>query len=254
MSKGKVYLVGAGPGDPELITLKALNVLKRADVVVYDWLISDEIIELFPPKAERIFVGKTSGRHTMPQSEINELILRKANEGRIVVRLKGGDPFLFGRGGEEAEVLTKAGARYEVIPGVSTALAVPAYAGIPLTHREYASSVAIATGHEMAEKGERCVNWRKLAGSADTLVVLMGVKRMGWIVQELILGGIQKDTPAAIVERGTTSRQRVITAPLAAIADEAAKHQIGPPAVIIVGNVVKLREQLSWFRGDKHAP
>jgi uroporphyrinogen III methyltransferase/synthase len=179
MKKGKVYLVGAGPGDPGLLSIKAMKILEKANVVIYDRLITRAILRLIPKKAEKIYVGKRSGKHTISQDKINEILIREARKGKVVVRLKGGDPFLFGRGGEEVQELRKSGIQFEVVPGITSALAAPAYAGIPLTHRKYASSLAIVTGHEDPTKPESSVKWEKLARSVDTIVVLMGYEKPG---------------------------------------------------------------------------
>ncbi len=244
---GKVYLVGAGPGDPQLITVKALETLKKADVIVYDRLVSRALKKFFPKNAERIYAGKSTGRHTITQEQIHNTIVNKAREGKVVVRLKGGDPFLFGRGGEEAEELRKAGIKFEVIPGVTSAIAVPAYAGIPITHRKYASSIAIVTGHEDPNKKKDIVDWKKLAIAVDTIIVLMGVKRLKNIVQELEEGGLHQNTPIALIKWGTTHKQRVVTGTLKNIVDKAIKENVKPPAIIIIGEVVKLQKKLFWF-------
>lgn len=248
MKRGKVYLVGAGPGDPDLISIKALKILKKADIVVYDRLIPRSILRLIPKKASKTYVGKQIGRHTFSQEEIDEILVNEASKGNIVVRLKGGDPFLFGRGGEEAQALRNAHISFKVVPGITSATAVPAYAGIPLTHREYSSSVAIVTGHEDPRKQKSQVKWEKLATAADTIVVLMGIKRIGSIVKSLIEGDADPKTSVAIIEEGTTNRQRVISGSLSNIVQKAAKRKVKPPAVIIVGNIVKLRKELSWFK------
>jgi len=248
MKIGKVYLVGAGPSNPELLTLKALKVLKKADVVVYDRLVSKAVLRLIPAKAEKIYVGQRSGRHLMPQEKICGILIEKARSGRVVVRLKGGDPFLFGRGGEEALKIKRAGIQLEVVPGITSALAVPTYAGIPVTHRDYASSVAMVTGHEDPTKLEKHVKWEKLAGSVDTLVVLMGVKNLKAMVKGLIKGGRDRKTNVAIIEWGTTRRQREIIGTLEDIVKKANESKMKPPAVIVVGDVVSLHKELSWFK------
>lgn len=244
--KGKVYLVGAGPGDPGLLTLRAKEVLEEADVIVYDYLAHPEILE-FAKKAEKIYVGKTAGKHTLPQNEINQLLIDKAKAGKIVVRLKGGDPFIFGRGGEEAEELVKEGILFEVVPGVTSAIAVPAYAGIPLTHRAYASSVAFVTGHEDPKKTDSAIHWEKLTKGVDTLVFLMGVGRLPIIVEELLKHGRSPNTPVAIIRWGTLPEQETIIGTLNEIVDKAEKKGIRPPAIIVVGEVVRLREKLNWW-------
>lgn len=249
MGRGKVFLVGAGPGDPELLTVKAQSVLKKADVIVYDHLASQAVLKLAPAKARKVYVGKRRGKHVASQEEINEILIDAAKEGKSVVRLKGGDPLLFGRGGEEAQELRRAGIRFEVVPGITSALAVPAYAGIPLTHRDHASSVAIVTGHEAAEKSGGRVEWERLATAVDTIVILMGVERLGGIAKRLMEGGRDLGTPVAIIEWGTTRRQRVTVGALSDIEEKAALRAVKPPAVIVIGGVVELRKELSKSKG-----
>src|SRR3990170_3641220 len=249
MVRGKVYLVGAGPGDQKLLTLRAAELLGKADVVVYDRLVGKSILDLAPKTARRVYVGKKSGKHEVPQDKINELLVRTALEGKIVVRLKGGDPFLFGRGGEEAEELVEANVEFEVVPGVSSAIVAPAYAGIPLTHREYASSVAIVTGHRAGEAGKgKPVNWSKLASAVDTIVILMGVESLKTITAKLIEGGLDPNKPIAIIEQGTTKEQSSFIGKLATMAEEAEAKKVKPPAVIVIGEVVELGRKLAWFK------
>jgi len=248
MREGRVYLVGAGPGDPELLTLKALRILRRADVVLYDRLVAKEILELIPEGAEKVYVGKRPGKHSVPQDRISEILADEAQKGRIVVRLKGGDPFLFGRGGEEAQELHRRGIPFEVVPGVSSALAVPLYAGIPLTHRRHSSSVAIVTGHEDPGKPESRVKWERLATSVDTIVVLMGMERLRAILERLAEGGRSPDTEVAVIEWGTTRRQRTTVGTLRDIAEKADERGVRPPAIVVVGDVVGLQRELSWFQ------
>ena len=243
---GKVYLAGAGPGDPELLTLKTKRVLGEADVIVYDSLISEEILSHAKEGCEIIYAGKRSSNHTLPQYSINELLSEKAKTNRIVLRLKGGDPYLFGRGGEEAERLFKDGIPFEVIPGISSSFAVPAYAGIPLTHRDYASTVAIVTGHEGEHKEKSTINWKGLAG-ADTIVILMGYKNLDSNTKNLIKAGKDKNTPCAVIQEGTTLNQKAAVATLSTIAEEVEKKGLKSPLILIVGNVVKLRSVLNWF-------
>ncbi|MFQ6134541.1 MAG: uroporphyrinogen-III C-methyltransferase [Nitrososphaerales archaeon] len=250
MSRGRVYLVGAGPGDPDLITVKALKALKEADVIVYDRLLSKEVLDAIPDTAEKIYVGKNSGAHTVPQEQIGKILVKQALKGKKVVRLKGGDPFLFGRGGEEAEELRKAGVKFEVVTGITSAFAAPAYAGIPVTHRQYSSSVAVVTGHEDPGKESSSVDWEELATAVDTIVVLMGVGRLEMITEALIRGGRDRETPAAAIEWGTTSRQRTVEGTLGDIAGKIASEKVNPPAVVVVGDVVRLRRELSWFEGE----
>jgi uroporphyrinogen III methyltransferase/synthase len=247
MDRGKVFLVGAGPGDPKLLTIKAFELLKEADVVIYDRLVSESILKLVPKNAEKIYVGKSSKKHELTQEKITELLIEKALEGKKVVRLKGGDPFLFGRGGEEAEALVEQGIAFEVVPGVTSAIAAPAYAGIPLTHRDYASSVAIVTGHR-AENAARSVNWADIAGSVDTIVILMGVGELEVTAKQLVDGGLNPNTPVALIEWGTLKQQRILTGKIGTIAEEAEKKNVKPPAVIVIGEVVNLGRKLSWFK------
>jgi len=245
MRKGHVYIVGAGPGDPDLITLKGLKLLKKADVVIYDRLVPASLIKSIPRSAEKIYVGKRAGWHTIDQKEIYKITIEHACDGKDIVRLKGGDPFLFGRGGEEAQNLRKAGIKFTIVPGVPSAIAVPAYAGIPVTHRKYSSSLAIATGHQDPDKKQR-VNWKKLATAVDTIIILMGMGRMKEIVGDLIEGGLKRNTKVAIIEWGTTNRQRTVTGTLANIVNKATLYQLRPPSVIVVGEIVKLRSLLDW--------
>jgi len=247
MGCGKVFLVGAGPGDPKLLTLKAFEALKAADIIIYDRLVNKVILEFASEKAEKIYVGKARGKHSYTQEKINELMIKAALEGKTVVRLKGGDPFLFGRGGEEAEALAEKDINFEVVPGVSSALAAPAYAGIPLTHRVYASSIAIVTGSQ-AEDAGKPVQWEKLAGAVDTLVILMGLEPLKNIAETLIKGGLSPDTPAAVIEWGTLKKQRILIGKLSNIAEEAHAKKFKPPSVIVVGEVANLGRKLSWFK------
>ena len=245
----KVYLLGAGPGDPGLLTLKAREVLACADVVVYDALANPALLDHARPEAERIYVGKIADRHALPQQEINALLVSKAREGggKLVARLKGGDPYIFGRGGEEAEALVEAGVPFEEVPGVSSAIAAPAYAGIPLTHRDFASSVVIITGHESPDKPGSVHNWEALARSASTLVFVMGMKNLPDIAANLIKAGMAPETPSAIIHRGTTPRQRSLAATLADLPAEAEAQGFSNPSVIVVGEVVRLHASLDWF-------
>jgi uroporphyrinogen III methyltransferase/synthase len=246
-SAGLVSLVGAGPGDPGLITVRGADALSQADVVVYDRLVNERLLDLLPADAERIFAGKGPDAHAMSQDEINALLVERGREGKRVVRLKGGDPFVFGRGGEEALALAGAGVPFEIIPGVSSAIAAPAYAGIPVTHRGIASSVAFITGHEDPEKLERVVDWATLAAGADTLVLLMGTGQLAEIAEQLIAAGRPSETPVAVIEWGTLPRQRTVVGTLADIAARARDAGIAPPAITIVGDVVRLRDDLRWF-------
>ncbi len=246
IKEGKVYIAGAGPGDPGLLTLRVKQILGKADVIVYDSLISEDILSYAKDGCEIIYAGKRSSNHTLPQHSINELLTEKAGENKVVLRLKGGDPYLFGRGGEEAEKLFKDNIPFEVIPGISSSFAVPAYAGIPLTHRDYASTVAIVTGHEGEHKKKSTINWKGLSG-ADTIVVLMGYKNLDSIVGNIINAGKDKNTPCAVVQEGTTLNQRAAVGTLNTITDEVKKKGLKSPLILIVGNVVKLRDTLSWF-------
>ncbi|MCL6519902.1 MAG: uroporphyrinogen-III C-methyltransferase [Armatimonadetes bacterium] len=254
MSKGKVYLVGAGPGDPGLLTIRGLECIKEADVIVYDRLVHPSTLSHGRSDAELIYVGKTSGAHTMNQEDINRLLSSKALEGKIVVRLKGGDPFVFGRGGEEAEHLANLGIEFEVVPGVTSAIAVPAYAGIPVTHREFVSSFAVVTGHGKAQKDGQEEDQMPLASSISqlacfpgTLVFLMGMENLREIVAELVKGGLPPSTPVAIIRWGTLPSQETLIGTLECICAEVERANFKPPAVIVVGEVVRLREKLRWF-------
>ncbi len=248
MVYGKVYLVGAGPGDPGLLTVKAVEVIRVAEVLIYDRLgISDEVLAMAPVEAERVFVGKRTGLHEVPQDQITSLIVQKAKEGKSVVRLKGGDPFIFGRGGEEVEALVAEGITFEVIPGISSSVAAPMYAGIPLTHRDYAASVAIITGHR-AGGSDKPVDWVKIANAVDTMVILMGVESLEGIVDKMLKGGISPDKPVAMVESGTLPQQRTIIATLGTIIDKSKKNNFKPPSIILIGEVAELGRKLAWFK------
>jgi uroporphyrinogen III methyltransferase / synthase len=246
-SPGIAYLVGAGPGDPGLMTARALELLVAADVVVYDRLIPDGALDVARPEAELIYVGKEPGKPSTPQERINEMLVKHAREGKLVVRLKGGDPFVFGRGGEEAEALAAAGIPFEVVPGISAGVAAPAYAGIPVTHREEASAVAFITGHEDPAKPETSLDYDALARFPGTLVFYMGVRSLPRISERLIAAGRSASEPAAVIERGTLPGQRVVSAPLERIGAEAAQAQIKPPALTVVGPVAARREQIAWL-------
>lgn len=246
MNKGKVYLVGAGPGDPGLLTLRAKELLQAAEVVIYDYLANEAFLQYAPVEAERIYVGKKGGDHTLGQSEINALLVEKGRH-KMVVRLKGGDPFVFGRGGEEAEELVAAGIPFEVVPGVTAAIAVPAYAGIPLSHRDYTASMAFVTGHERDDKDDSKINWDKLATAVGTLVFFMGIKNLPEICRQLIAHGRPAATPVAVIRWGTTPEQRTVTGDLGNIIERVEQAKIKPPAIVVVGEVVTLREKLNWF-------
>jgi uroporphyrin-III C-methyltransferase/precorrin-2 dehydrogenase/sirohydrochlorin ferrochelatase len=251
-TKGEVYLVGAGPGDPDLLTFRALRLMQKADVVVYDRLVSPQILELVRRDAEKIYVGKAKSRHTVPQEEINALLAKEALAGNRVVRLKGGDPFIFGRGGEEIETLVEQGVRFQVVPGITAASGAASYAGIPLTHRDHAKSVVFATGH--LRDNSINLNWQALAQTDQTIVFYMGLTGLGIICQELVKHGLPKDTPIAMVQSATTSEQKVITGTFKDIQQKALAANIQPPALIIVGTVVSLHKKLHWFKQSQSDP
>jgi uroporphyrinogen III methyltransferase/synthase len=246
-STGKVYLIGAGPGDPGLITVKGLECVKKADVIIYDYLANGRLLDQRRPEAELIYVGKQGSRHTLPQDQINTLIVEKAREGKVVARLKGGDPFIFGRGGEEAEELVENGIPFEVVPGVTSAISAPSYAGIPLTHRDHTASVAFVTGHEDPTKPESKVHWDKISTGVGTLVFFMGMKNLQHIVDNLVSHGRSPDTPIALIQWGTRTDQRVVTGTLKDIVSLVKDAKLGPPAIIVVGEVVRLRHKLNWY-------
>ncbi len=243
---GRVYIIGAGPGDPGLFTVKGIECLREADVLIYDHLIGEEILGYAGSSARLIYAGKQGGDHTLSQDEINRKLVEEASQGRVVARLKGGDPFIFGRGGEEAEVLAKAGIPFEVVPGVTSAIAVPAYAGIPLTHRGFTSTVAFITGHEDPTKETSDIDWKALAG-IGTLVFLMGVKNLPKIAASLIRHGKDPETPAALIRWGTTADQETLSGTLSSIDNLAIKKGFSPPSILVVGRVSGLRESLDWF-------
>ena len=245
--KAKVYLVGAGPGDPGLITVQGKACIQQADVVIYDYLASPALLKYARKSAELIYVGKKGGDHTLSQDEINALIVEKARSGGIICRLKGGDPYIFGRGGEEAEVLFNAGISFEIVPGVTSAIAAAAYAGIPLTHRKLASTLAFITGHEDPAKEESSINWSSLAAGIGTLVFFMGVKNLPKIAEKLIAHGKPPDTPVALIRWGTTPRQQTVSGTLETIVEKARTAGLKAPAIIVVGDVVNLRRSLKWF-------
>jgi uroporphyrinogen III methyltransferase / synthase len=246
-TKGAVHLVGAGPGDAGLLTLRGAELLARADVVVYDALINQELLRLAPKGAEIIYAGKRAKDHAMPQDELNELLVKKAREGKTVVRLKGGDPYIFGRGGEEAGVLAEAKVPFEVVPGVSSVVAAPNFAGIPLTHRDHCSSFTVVTGHEDPEKGGVGIEWAQIAKIPGTKVIMMGVSRIRELASALVENGLPAETPVAMVRWGTTGRQQTIEGTLATIADVVEKTGFTAPAVTVIGDVVKLRQSLNWY-------
>ncbi|HIC85953.1 MAG TPA: uroporphyrinogen-III C-methyltransferase [Desulfobacterales bacterium] len=245
--RGKVYLVGAGPGDPGLLTLKGKGCLEKADVVIYDNLANEGFLDFARPGAELIYAGKRGGHHALKQEEINRLLVERASEGKVVVRLKGGDPFIFGRGGEEAKELADRGIEFEVVPGVTSAIAVPAYAGIPLTYRGYTSTVAFVTGHEDPNKKGSDIAWDKVSTSVGTLVFLMGVGNLPKIVDNLVNHGRSPQSPVAVIESGTEPEQKTVVGTLEDIAQRAEEASVKPPAIIVVGEVVGLRKWLNWF-------
>ncbi len=247
MPKGKVYIVGAGPGDVGLLTVKGLKYLQKAEVVIYDFHLNAQILNYIDHNAEFIYAGKRGGQHTMTQDQINSTLVEKAMEGKIICRLKGGDPFVFGRGGEEAEVLSNQGIEFEVVPGISSAIAAPAYAGIPLTHREYSSSLAIVPGYEDVTKKESSIDWSRLATGVGTIVFLMAVKNIDQVCKNLIENGRKSDTPVAVIRWGTRADQTTIVGDLSTIPDLVKENEIKPPAVMVVGEVVRLRERLQWY-------
>lgn len=247
---GRVYLVGAGPGDPKLFTLRGVEVMQQADVVVYDRLANEQLLKYAPIGSENIFVGKLPDRHTLPQEEINKILVEKALEGKKVVRLKGGDPFIFARGGEEAAYCRDNNIAFEVVPGVTSAIAAPAYAGIPLTHRESTSSVAIVTGHERPDKLGSSLRWNELATATDTIVFLMGMSNLAFLVKQLLTYGRPKDTPVGVISWGTKRSQQTVVGTLSNIVDVVEHAQIKSPATIVIGEVVRLRDKLSWFENQ----
>ena len=245
---GKVYLVGAGPGDPGLLTLKGKGLLECADVVVYDALVSPPILMMINPQAEKIHAGKRRGRHSLVQEDTTQLLIEKAQTNAVVVRLKGGDPFVFGRGGEEMEVLVKAGVPVEVVPGVTSGIAAPAYAGIPLTHRDYSSSVTFVTGHEAAGKYRPSVKWQGIAHGSETIVIYMGVHNLPYIVEQLHSAGLSLDTPIALVRWGTRPDQEELIGKLGTIVAQVEVAEFGAPAIAVIGAVVNMHTILSSCR------
>lgn len=243
---GKVYLVGAGPGDPKLITLKAFEAIKKADVVLYDRLIGKGIVDMIPKSAKKIYVGRDVGDDYHHQNYTNSLMLKLAKTKKNIVRLKGGDPFIFGRGGEEAEFLKKHNIKFELIPGITSGIGSAEYSGIPLTHRDYASSVVFVTGHEDLKKKKESVNWKKLAKSVDTIVIMMGLSRLEAICKQLMAGGLDKQIPVAVIQNGTTSKHRMIKGNLSNISKKVRDSKIAPPSIIIIGKVVGLSEKIGW--------
>lgn len=249
---GKVYLVGAGPGDPGLFTLKGKGLLECADVVVYDALVSPAILAMINPQAEKIDAGKRRGRHSLSQDEITQVLIEKAQDNAVVVRLKGGDPFIFGRGGEEMADLVNVGVSVEVVPGITSGIAAPAYAGIPLTHRDYSSSVTFVTGHEAAGKYRPIVNWSAIAQGSETIVIYMGVHNLPYIVEQLNSAGLSLDTPIALVRWGTRPEQEELIGTLATIAYQVEETGFAAPAIAVIGKVINLHHLLSGCRPALH--
>ncbi|HEX5458070.1 MAG TPA: uroporphyrinogen-III C-methyltransferase [Candidatus Nitrosotalea sp.] len=243
---GKVFIVGAGPGDPKLITLKAVESIKSADIVLYDRLVSKKIVAMIPKRAEKMYVGRDVGDDYKHQDTTNDLMVKFAKKNKNVVRLKGGDPFIFGRGGEEAEFLRKHKVKYEIIPGITSGIGSAEYSGIPLTHREYASSVVFVTGHEDAKKKEGVVDWKRLAKAVDTIVIMMGLSRLDIISKKLISGGLSKNTPVAVIQNGTTDEHKMIKGTLSNISKKVTQAKIKPPSIVIVGKVVNLSDKIGW--------
>jgi uroporphyrin-III C-methyltransferase len=243
---GKVFIVGAGPGDPKLITLKAVEAIKSSDVVLYDRLVNKKIVSMIPKKSQKLYVGRDVGDDYKHQDTTNDMMVKFAKKNKNVVRLKGGDPFIFGRGGEEAEFLKKHNVKYEIIPGITSGMGSAEYSGIPLTHRNYASSVVFVTGHEDAKKKEGVVDWKKLAKSVDTIVIMMGLSRLEIISKKLISGGLDKNTPVAVIQNGTTDEHRMIKGTLSNISKKVKEAKVKPPTIIIVGKVVKLSDKIGW--------
>jgi uroporphyrin-III C-methyltransferase len=247
MEQGKVYLVGAGPGDPKLITVRGVECIQGADVILYDRLANPKLLEHAKQGAELIYVGKLPDRHSLPQEEINQLLVAKAQEGKIVTRLKGGDPFVFGRGGEEAMVLNAHGIPFEVVPGITAGIAAPAYAGIPVTQRMVSSSFAVVAGHECPNKEQSSINWEKISTAVDTLAFYLGVKNLPLICEQLVKHGRSAQTPVAIIHWGTMPEQRTVVGTLETIVEIAREQRIENPSIILVGDVVNIREQVRWY-------
>jgi len=243
---GKVYIVGAGPGDRELITVKGLRAIQEADVILYDRLINKDLLDYAKRSAELIYCGKLPNFHTLKQETINRFLIRHAKAGKVVTRLKGGDPFIYGRGGEEAEALKAHNIPFEIVPGITSGIAGPAYAGIPLTHREYSGSVAIVTGHR-SKDGTEVIQWEHIAKGVDTVVIYMGMNSLGYICEQLIKHGRDEQTPVAIIHWATTNKQETVIGTLANIVEKAVKANVANPSIIVVGEVVKLSHTLSWF-------
>lgn len=243
---GMVYLVGAGPGDHKLLTLRAVELIKKADVVLYDRLVSKKIISMIPKKTQKLYVGREVGDDYKHQDDTNLQMVKFAKSNKNVVRLKGGDPFIFGRGGEEAEYLKKFKIKFEIIPGITSGMGSAVYSGIPLTHRKHSSSVVFVTGHEDPGKTKNPVQWKKLAKSVETIVIMMGLSRIGIISKQLVSGGLSKTTPVAVIRKGTNDDQKILIGNLSNITQKIKDHNITPPSIIIIGNVVKLHKTIAW--------
>lgn len=248
---GKVYIVGAGPGDPDLITVKGLRAIKEADVILYDRLINKQLLTYAKPDAELIFVGKLPNYHGVIQDRINTLLVEHGKKEKVVTRLKGGDPFVFGRGAEEAEVLAEAGVPFEIVPGITSGIAAPAYAGIPVTHRDHSSSFAIVTGH-MREGKDDSIKWESLATGIDTLAIYMGVGNLPYICKQLIKHGKPADTPIALIHWGTTDVQKTVTGTLDTIVEMVQQEKVENPSMMVIGEVVKVREKIQWFEKEQY--
>lgn len=246
-NKGKVYICGAGPGDPKLLTIRALELINQVQVILYDRLIGEEITKLFPENVEKIYVGRNIGDPTTHQDKTNELMIKYSNTGKNVLRLKGGDPFIFGRGAEEAEILKENNIDFEIIPGITSGIGAAVYSGIPLTHRKYSSSVAFVTGHEDPEKKTPIVKWEHLLNAVDTLVIYMGTEKLETIIEKIKTGNINKRTKIAIIENGTLKSQKVITGDLTNILKKSKEHKIKPPSIIVIGETVRLYEKIKWY-------
>jgi uroporphyrin-III C-methyltransferase len=244
---GMVFICGAGPGNPKLLTLRALELIDESDVILYDRLIGDEIIKLFPEKTEKIYVGRNIGDPTTHQNKTNELMLEYAKKGKKVLRLKGGDPFIFGRGGEEAEYLIENNINFEIVPGITSGIGAAIYSGIPLTHRKYASSVVFVTGHEDPEKKTPIVKWEKLLEASNTVVIYMGTEKLDLIIEKISNGNVDRKTKVAIVENGTLRNQRIITGELDNIVKKAEEEKIKPPSIVIIGDTVSLNSKINWY-------
>ncbi|MBM4762976.1 uroporphyrinogen-III C-methyltransferase [Bacillus sp. B15-48] len=247
MRKGKVYLVGAGPGDPKLLTVYGLECIQKSDVIVYDRLVNSQLLEHAKKSAELIYCGKSPGNHHLIQEEIHQILIEKSLEGKMVTRLKGGDPCVFGRAGEEAEILAQNNIQYEIVPGITAGIAAAAYAGIPVTHRDFASSFAVITGHGRDQEGKDSLNWPALATGIDTLAFYMGIANLDSICEKLIANGRNEKTPVAVIEWGTTNNQRTLTGTLETIHQLVVEKNIQNPAIVLVGEVVRLREKIKWY-------